>query len=275
MNPKTLIQSAVIQAKLYQYGREFRRNEGFVGIRPSIQEYGPFLRGYESSNMSEKWQKNGIPINGNNYWTLGKPSNVGSSSRFDPNSNMYQALFGVYTHLGTDGKQFGMKDKEPDLEILRSLAEVDQECWLSAYGDNSPFAKLWTFGGVGKLKVDGRDAWLYYGEMVSHSDVGFTGKGYEGAFGAVRNKKLVLAPKETASERLFVPDKVLWQGHVDPYHRVNLKGYFAVVPLEKAIACIYLNGVEYEDNHSRRRDTWIRLRPYAIDMIRSVKIGAV
>jgi hypothetical protein len=49
------------------YDREFKRNEKIIGIKPAIQEFGPMLRGYESSNMSGKWQWEGLQIIGNNY----------------------------------------------------------------------------------------------------------------------------------------------------------------------------------------------------------------
>jgi len=265
-----MIRNVGIAVNIRIYDAKFKNNEFFIGIRPSIQEYGPFLRGYESTNMSKKWQENSIPIVGNNYWTMGRPSPTGSSLRFDPNSDMYQAWFGVYTHVGSDRRQYGMRDREPDIEILRYLAEVDQDLWLHGYGDDNPVTELTEFAYRGKLRIDGRDAWLYYGEMCSHSDVGFSGRGHESAYGMVRNRRLVSA--EPTTERFFIPDQTLWQPYVAPHHNINLKGYFAVVPCEMALACIYLNGAEYTDSRSRHHDTWPRLRPDAIDMIESVKI---
>ncbi len=47
------------------------------------------------------------------------------------------------------------------------------------------------------------------------------------------------------------------------------------MPLEKAVACIYLNGAEYIDNEKRHHDTWDALKPDAPDMIQSVKVEKV
>ena len=265
-----IVQDIGIAFKIWQYNRRFHDNERFVGIQPSIQSYGQFFSGYESSDMSKKWQNEGIPIRGNNYWTCGPPTDIGSSSRFDPTSKMYQAWLGVYTHTGTDGNQFGLRDGEPDIELLKLLAEADQEIWLKAYGDDNPVARLTSFEKRGKMKVDGNDAWLYYGEIDSHSDVGFHGKGYEGAYGVVRNRRLV--SDKPVDEEFFVPNPNLWDSYVSAHHSVNLKGFFTVVPVGNSVACGYLNGAEYEDNNGRHFDTWQSLERDAIDMIRAVKI---
>ena len=266
----SLMQRMAMPVKIWQYNRRFRDNERFVGIRPSIQEYGHFFHGYESSNMTEKWQAEGLPIKGNNYWTCGPPTGRCSSSRFDPSSDMYQAWFGIYTHTGIAGNQFGMRNHEPDINILKFLTEADQKFWLKAYGDANPVAKLTTFKEKERLKVDGNDAWVYYGEITSHSDVGFHGKGYEGVYGVVRDRRIV--SDSSVGEIFFIPDPQLWQNHVHPHHDVNLKGFFTVVPIENSIACIYLNGAEYEDNRRKHHDTWSALERDALDMIRSVRI---
>lgn len=269
-SPLQIAKDLGVQIKLLHYDAEFMQNEELLNIRPSMQMYGPFLRGHESSILSEKWQKSGIPIKGNNYWTLGPATELGSSSRFDPSSNLYQAWFGIYTHTGINGMRFGMKGKEPDMELLGRLAEADQQFWLKAYGDDNPVAKLNTFLHVGKLKVDGNDAWLYYGEIESHSDVGFNGKGYEGVYGIVRQRRF--SSEENIDARLFIPNPALWNAYVDQHHKINLKGFFTVIPFPTAMACIYINGAEYIDNNRKHYDTWRVLRNDAINLIRSVKI---
>lgn len=269
-NAPGIVQNMAIKVKLWQYGREFAKNERILGIRPSMQEYGLFLHGYESSILSDKWQKSGVPIIGNNYWTFGPPTYIGNSSRFDPTSDLYQAWFGIYTHVGTNGKIFGMTKNEPDIGILKRLAEVDQEFWLKAYGDQNPFARLTKFEPRGKIKVDGHEAWLYYGEIDSHSDVGGSGKGYEGVYGIVRSNRFTSTEKTDA--RLFIPSPLLWEPHVTEHHRINLKGFFTVVPVDNATACIYLNGAEYMDNGRKHHDTWRELGRDALEMIQAVKL---
>jgi hypothetical protein len=263
------LQDIAIQTKLRRYNRKFQANESFIGIKPTMSEYGSFLKGYVSTNMSDKWQGKDIPIKGNNYWTIGPPTQTGNSSRFDPTSNLYQAWFGIYTHVGVDGKQFGLKDNEPDIELLKRLAEVDQDFWLKAYGDPNPFSRLTKFESRGHLLVDGNKAWLYYGEMHSHSDVGFKGRGYEKAYGRVRAEKFDLDTASKAS--LFIPNPQLWSNYVNSYHPINLKGFFTVIPFERSTVCIYLNGAEYQDNNKKHYDTWPLLERDALALIKSVK----
>jgi len=269
---KESILRQVVNYKMKSYVKELKKTEQFVGVKPKMTVFGDFLEGYESTMLTEKWQNGGVPIKGNNYWTFGPPTQSGQSSRFDPESKLYQAWFGIYTHVGVDGLQVGFNGNEPDIEILKRLAEIDQEAWLKAYGDDLPLAKLERFEHKGHTTVSGQRAWIYYGEIASHSDVGFSGKGYEGAYGIARELKFTSPTK--ISKELFVPSPNLWQSAVDPYHRILLKGLFTVVPFENATVCIYLNGAEFVDNNQKHHDTWPGLETDALNMIQGVKLEA-
>lgn len=85
---------------------------------------------------------------------------------------------------------------------------MDQLLWLNAHGDKSPMAALTRFDKLGKMRVDGNDAWLYYGEIYCHSDVGLSGKGYESVYGIVRSRRF--ASETPTDKKLFVPDPRIW-----------------------------------------------------------------
>lgn len=270
---KDLALHAVVAIKLRGYMKELDETERFVGIKPRFGYLGGFLSGNEQSLMTKYWQGAGIPIRGTNYWTFGPPTQCGASSRFDPESKFYQAWFGSYVHCGTDGMQFGMNGNEPDINVLKRLSEVDQTLWLKGYGDPAPVARLDTFEPRDKIRVDNHVAWVYYGEIASHSDVGFHGKGYEGAYGIARKMRLKSDAK--VGRDIFVPKPELCKGKVEPHHNVLLKGLFTVVPLGAATLSVYINGAEFADNKGAVHDTWRLLEGDALDIIRDVKIRTV
>lgn len=262
-----------------RYGRRLKKTEAATGVVPRITHFSGFYPGHESSIMSGYWQAGGVPIQGVNYWTMGIPTDCVSSSRFDPDSRMYQAWLGAYTLVPLDEKcqrPPGIKNGSPDMKFFGRIAAIDQNVWLKLYGVEFPYASLEKWELKEKTNIGGNDAWVYYGEMISLSDVG-----EEGAYGYAHlaARRLRFVPDSeigiSPEEKFFVPDAALWKDKVDPHHRLLLKGLFAVVPYGRGVACAYMNGAEFEDKSGKSHDTWPLLKDDAEAALRSVKLEAV
>ncbi len=269
---KSIIKAAAA-VKLRKYEKRMREEERAVGVVPRLVNFGDFLHGYESSVMSDYWHNDNLGVCGNNYWTLGKPESAGSSSRFSPNSRMYQAWLGAYTCLPDHENAGLIKDGMPDMGLVKRLAEIDQRTWLHLYGDPEPFAELAKHSLVGNMRIDSRPGWVYYGEIASHSDVGFSGPAHSEPYKIARRMRL--DAEVNPGEDFFAPSPALWEGTVSPYHNILLKGFFAIVPVEHTVVCVYINGAEFMDSSGRHHDTWRSLAKDAMDIIESVKIEKI
>lgn len=127
----------------------------------------------EQNVMDPIWEPLGYK--GVNYYAFGGPaSGKDFASRNDPDSQPYQAWFGVYVVIG--GKAvFGSGDKESQCGAFAKLAEYDQRSWLQAMGDPSPLAQSNADPTFSRISIAASERPACSFEMKSHSDLGTGG----------------------------------------------------------------------------------------------------
>jgi hypothetical protein len=248
-----------------------RRLEQQIGMTVEFKAQPPgMMEGTVVSYMTPVWRSTQFNAEGNNYWKIGWSNGTGSSTRFDPTSKYYQAWLGAYMARSKSFEAFPSDFRRYPIEVIGQLALLDQIAWLRLYADPSPKAELTRWEPIGPLTISGRQGYLYYGEIESHSDVSQQTTRYIELFPrAYRGERVapdVLTP-------LFVPKYDIWSRKVAPHHSVLLRGYFAVVPIpeRQAVICIYANGVRTTLLDGTALDTFSELEPEFMKAIRSVE----
>lgn len=194
-----------------------------------------WINGWMTFSMGRSWRKQGIKAKGVNYFTMGSLSN-GTSSRYIRNNKQYQSWLGAYL-VKSNG------DKELTLQDYYNLAIADQKNWLKDFGDPHPY--IW-MPGKNTFNKKHINIGKYQGNLYeflggpAHSDVGSRSRNK-------RNKILMALmasmfnrcnPKLKLKGNNFLPKKLS-----PNYERITLKGYMAIVDLEKNLKVVlYGNG---------------------------------
>jgi hypothetical protein len=221
--------------------------------------------------MTPYWSNAEFQARGVNYWTVGWPSKgMDSSSRFDPDSKFYQAWAGVYVARSDSFVHIGNSRSLPIQEIGQ-LAELDQKAWLASYGDPNPKAKVIQWTPSKETSVDGRRAFVFYGEISSHSDVSEIGTKYSES---MARSFRALQLDGSASKSFFTPKPRAWEGKVSRFHELLLRGYFVIVPItdKGTVVCIYANGARFRKLDGTVKDTFDSLEASFQKYISAVKI---
>ncbi|KKT81933.1 MAG: hypothetical protein A3B99_04615 [Candidatus Yanofskybacteria bacterium RIFCSPHIGHO2_02_FULL_44_12b] len=230
-------------ALLYTY--YVHRLEKKIGYRVIFTKIpGTWINGLMTLNMERSWARQGIKAWGVNYWTIGSLTEEGISSRYDRNQKQYQSWLGAYLVKFKEGRKFTLQDHF-------NLAVADQKNWLEDFHDPHPFIEM-PAENVAKsepIKIGEYSGTLYeFGWGPSHSDVGKNVSNLQnkilmaltGSMFDEYNKRLHLKGSN------FIPKDIRTD-----YETVILKGYIAVVELEKNVKVVlYGNGAELLDRYS-------------------------
>jgi hypothetical protein len=154
--------------------------------------------------MDTIWQPLGL--RGVNHYAYGKavPPHT-YAARSDPQSELYQAWFGVYTVVGDSAFRLA-SGKNYAIRSVMKLAEYDQRSWLEAMGDPRPLANADTTVDMQKIMIDGVERTVCLFHMQTHSDL---------SPGVTPLAHYIGMPGATA--RLNLPS----------YHDLSLHGYYA------------------------------------------------
>lgn len=238
----------------YRFVKSFEKQMGF---KVELNNLDPnWINGVMIFDMTPIWRKHGIDAKGTNYYTIGKVEN-GLSSRFDPLSPYYQAWLGCYIVQFDKYRDWGVQEHF-------SLGEADQKYWLKLYGDSSPLATTSKndFKHLGKIEISGFSGKIYEGAAWSHSDVG------------LRNKRTFLYLLMSACANImnfsnrslklkggnFIPNQ-LKDNKIDSYQKIYLKGYFAIVELDKKTrAVLYVNATNFEIENGVKTDYFSKIK---------------
>jgi hypothetical protein len=254
-------------AKIHYYFSE--RRERQIGYRLILPKLSPhWIDGIMIFDMAPVWYKYRLNAKGVNYFTIGAVKNR-LSSRFDEDSPYYQAWFGGYIVQFANPRDWTIDDHF-------ELGVADQKNWLVYYGKYNPFVEVdkSSVKKLGKVRIGTLTGILYQGNIWSNTDVG-DGKYFLPlqllmAGGAhhfnKNNSNLNLTYKN------FIPQ---WSGKyfLKPYQKILLKGYIALVKINKnTTALLYANGAEFTNKNSKRRDTFSVIKNELKNMMEKVKI---
>lgn len=190
-----------------------------------------WVNGWMRVDISNALVKHGIHAWCVDYFTVGALAPDGISSRYDRNAKQYQSWLGAYLVKFKENREFTIQDHF-------DLAIADQKNWLHDFGDPKPFCEILasTFKDKGPIQIG-----KYSGELYeewsgpSHSDVG-------SKCDNVHNRILMSLmasmfdksnPAINLSGKNFIPKDI----HTE-YETVILKGYIAIVSLEKNISLV-------------------------------------
>jgi len=151
-----------------------------------------------------------LHLKGMNYFTFGTTRTIFSRfvERSNPYSRFYQAWSGVYV-IKNQGKPFGVKGENIDIESLGKLAEFDQKAWLVAMGDPAPEVGFVKFTKIDSILINGTRWAFFEGTIITHSDLTDTFSGH-----------LV--------QLLRMPSKSRWGDELTKYHDITLQGIYGV-----------------------------------------------
>ncbi len=242
---------------------------GVVALPTRLPE--GMAQGFVETLMTPHWKNGRFQASGVNYWSVGWIANgLECSSRFDPDSKFYQAWAGVYVARSDIFTRIGNLQSLPIQEIGQ-LAELDQKAWLDSYGDPNPKAQVVRWTPTKESVVDGRRAFVFYGEISSHSDVSEVGTNYSDLM--VRGFRTMNAGGSLPSS-FFIPAAKAWKGKVSRFHDILLRGYFVVVPIAEkgTIVCIYANGARFRKLDGTTKDTFEVLDAALQSYVSAVKI---
>ncbi len=191
--------------------------------------------------MDDMWHSEGIGATGQNYYFFPKPATgYRYSERFNPQSDYFQAWFGVYTIEDADNTTYALSDNGIDPQAIFVLAIADQKGWLKSFGLQQPLVTLDTSVpvDVSEIQIDGNLGWKITGRFNTNMDVG------------------VDNPRWGLPSLLKAPATV-WHGLVDSYGAVSLDVVFYVwyASENKELNVIYYNGVEFDDLNASHHST--------------------
>ncbi len=195
-----------------------------------------WINGTMLVDMTRTWSKADLKAIGTNYFTMGAVKS-GLSTRYDPDSEYYQAWLGGYLACFKEAREWSIQDHF-------NLAVADQKKWLWYYNDPSPKMMFYKPISEEVIKIGDYNAKLYYWKGDSHSDIGDKyNKWYVSAVMQAmahimnkRNKKLRLVGSD------FVPD---WKNYrnLNPYEDITYAGYVAIVDIKPNLkAVLYAAG---------------------------------
>ena len=251
----------------YQNGLE---KEKIIGYKLALNKLGPgWINGQMVFDMTGIWRAAGIEAQGVNYFTIGAVEN-NHSSRFDYRSPYYQAWLGGYLVKFAQSRTWQINDHF-------KLGEADQKAWLAQYGDPKPQAAV-NYQKIIEHKpiiIDKFRAKLYEGSIGSHTDVG---KGrrpllfplYMTGFAQTFNKsKLGLKLKA----RNLTPENYRESLPISSFQPIELHGFVAIAAITKYIkAVVYANGAIFKDQQGNQYNTFDKLKPEFLRLMKAVKI---
>lgn len=238
----------------YKLVKSFEKKLGFKVELNSLES--DWINGVMIYDMTHIWKKHGIDAKGLNYYTIGKVKN-GLSSRFDPNSPYYQAWLGCYIVQFDKYRDWGVQEHF-------SLGEADQKYWLKLYGDSSPSATTSKsdFKDLGKIEINGFPGKIYEGAVWSHSDVGLGNKRFYLylLMSACANIMNFSNKSLTLKGSSFIP-KQIKDNQIESYQKIYLKGYFAILELDKKTrAVLYVNATIFENGGRVKTDYFSKIK---------------
>lgn len=227
-----------------------------------------WINGVVIFDMTPVWKKAGMDATGVNYFTIGHIEN-GLSSRFNQNSPYYQAWLGGYIVKFPETRNWSIDEHF-------KLGETDQKNWLSLCGDSDPVADVdyRHYKKIGRLKIGHFSGDLFQGIIWSHSDVG-------------KRKKISIYPLLMAGMAYFINQsnshlKLNYKNFIsrgtsgfllESFHSICLKGYVAIFEINKTTkAVLYGNGVVFTDKNGQRHDTFKKIGPEILELLKSVEI---
>jgi hypothetical protein len=223
-----------------------------------------FIEGWVRWDMTKQFNRAGLDVEaGVNYWTTGKIAR-GICSRFDRDASTYQSWVGGYVVRLSPGQSWEVK------EHFR-LAIVDQNGWLSSYGDPHPTTTIdgCEFTAIDKIASGNFHGTLYEGACKTHSDVGSGKKSFTLLVHSIAVASLfnISNPELALHGRMFIPP-----GCRRPYEPIKLHGYLAVFDVEENVKVVlYGNGalISKDDGDS---DTFNALGKALLSAMRSCDI---
>ncbi len=200
----------------------------------------------EQNVMDDIWKPLGL--HGVNFYAYGgKTATTSHSMRSDPDSPLYQAWFGVYVVDGGDhtGKDLGPK-----------LADLDQASWLGAMGDPHPLGLTHVhLRRAGTISIAGAERSLFEYSGRSHSDLSAT-----------------VTP---LVRHLGVVPMASWQGHLKPFHDLELRGYFVSwrEPQRELTMIAYTAAPVFTLASGQRHDGFQQLDASFRSMLKNIRIA--
>jgi hypothetical protein len=183
--------------------------------------------------MDDIWQDEGIDAQGQNYYFFPRPTQGHKhSERFNPQSDYFQAWFGIYTIENTNDTIYALSDDGIDAQAIIELAIADQRAWLRTLGLSQPSAELDDSVplNVSQIEIDGRSGWKIAGTLNTNADVGLNN------------------PRSGLPALLIAPSAA-WQENIESYGFVKQEAVFYVwyAPENKELNVVYYTGVEFDD----------------------------
>lgn len=167
----TMSTSAQEQPARPSTGTPIKALTGEVLAEQVTATFAPLPLGWvtEQNVMDPIWETLGYK--GVNYYAYGGPvSEKDFASRNDPDSQQYQAWFGVYVVVG--GKAvFGSGNQKSQCDAVAKLAEYDQRSWLGAMGDPAPLAQSEADPSFSSILIAGSERQGCSFDIKSHSDL--------------------------------------------------------------------------------------------------------
>lgn len=226
-----------------------------------------YIQAVISCEMTATWKRAGLDIlKGQNYFTMGKVSE-GGSSRFSRTSQEFQSWLGGYTVKLRPGLQWTVED-------YCRLGVADQNSWLRWYGDPTPFTTIdgWHYEKLGTLQLGHYDGILYEGGFTTHSDVGPNLDTVRFRFAAHSMAALfnLANPRLDITADVFKP---LASGF--PYEPIRGRVYLCIVDVKPDTkVLLYANGINIRD-HGTRLDTFEGLKDEFIKTMLSCEITGI
>ncbi len=223
-----------------------------------------WINGLVRRNIGPSWKKHGINALGVNHWTIGAIKN-GISSRYDRESKQYQSWIGAYLVKFKDDSIFAAQNHF-------DLAIADQKNWLKVFGDKNPCMSMSekSISNSKPIKIGG-----YLGKILtfsggkSHSDVGSRSNNLVSKI--IMIFMSILFKRSTPSLHINYKNLLPIDNNTN-YEAVILKGYIAIIPLDKnTYAVLYGNGTMIF-NKNKTKDYTPELKTDILKAFSSVKI---
>lgn len=255
----------------YLYFQKVKLFEKKIGYRLILHNLKPnWIDSVMIFDMTPVWKKHKIDAGGINYYTIGAIED-GVSTRFQYQSPYYQAWLGGYIVQFTESRNWTVQDHF-------ALGEADQKNWLAMYGDPRPLAVIpeKDCRKLKKIRIGKYQGNLYEVSGWSHTDIG-------------QNKKSVtLAPLLSVCANVFNisnPNLKLtgqnllpiWSDDVplSSYQKVNLKGYVAIISINKTTkAVLYNNATVFKDISGKEYNYFSKIKNNLEKQFKSFNIVA-
>lgn len=249
-----------------------KKREKALGYRLELHANADtWVNGEMLFDMTSVWKRFGQDAIGVNYFTIGKVEN-GVSSRFNPQSDYFQAWLGGYIVTFTNPKKWNVNDHF-------NLGISDQKNWLSLYGDPNPYIEfeLDKIQELGKININNYHGMLYKGGGWSNTDVGNGRKAIPFYFVMAAFSRVF---KQSNPDLQLNTNNLIPQWKKDfvlkPYQKVRADGYIAIIEItEKTKVILYVNGVNFIDSDGKKHDTFTKLHDRFLKDLQKIKIVKV